>query len=171
MSIVQFSKLLPFYTLCAVFVVGCATTGGAVSPSPAPAFSLTSMDGGKVSISQFSGKVVVIDFWATWCQPCRERLPHLQALAADQELARKGLLVVAIDERENSPDIRSFLDQFHYTFTVLRDTNGTVARNYSVSSLPTTIVIGRDGNIHRVITAVTADSGHELDDAIARALQ
>jgi len=129
------------------------------------------MDGKKVSISDFSDKVVVIDFWATWCVPCRQELPHLQALAADQGLVSKGLVILAIDEQDNSSDIRSFLQQFHYTFTVLRDTDAAVARSYSVTSLPTTIVVGRDGKIQTVITPQTADSAHQLDGAITRALQ
>jgi peroxiredoxin len=157
-----------------VFSAGCTFNGlppNGQSGQPAPDFSLRTLNGEKIALSKFRGEAVVLDFWATWCLPCRERLPHLQALAADQGLARKGLIVLAIDEQEKSSDVRSFLDQFCYTFTVLGDTDGLVARTYSVSSLPTTIVVGRDGNIQSVITAVTSDSAPQLDGAIARALQ
>jgi peroxiredoxin len=157
-----------------LLAAGCSSNGpspNTQSGQPAPDFSLRSLDGQEIALSKLRGKAVVLDFWATWCLPCRKRLPHLQALAADQGLAGKGLVVLAIDEQENSWDIRTFLDKSGHTFTVLRDTDGSVARAYSVASLPMTIIIGRDGNIQSVIAAVTEDSESQLDSAVARALQ
>ena len=157
-------------------LAGCASSGGGgavtdLLAKPAPAFLLTSINGQKVSLAQYIGQVVVIDFWASWCPPCRESLPHLQAVATDQRLATAGLVVLAVNERESVRDVRSFVDSSHYSFTVLRDEDGSVARNYSVSTIPTTIVVGRDGIVVSVIDEGTTESARHLDDAIASALR
>jgi thiol-disulfide isomerase/thioredoxin len=160
--------------LCAMFAAsGCAQKGFGL-PSllshPAPDFSLPSVDGRQISLAQLHGKVVVLDFWATWCTPCRQALPHLQALAANADMARKGLVVLAIDEREQPATIRPFLDQNHYTFTVIQDTNASAERAYDPPEFPTTIVIGRDGLVRSVISGWTQDTPHLIDAAVTDAL-
>jgi peroxiredoxin len=152
---------------------GCAQRGLGISSlisAPAPDFSLPALDGRQVSLKQLRGKVVVLDFWATWCTPCRQGLPHLQSLAADAELARKGLVVLAINEGEKPATIQPFIDQNHYTFTVVQDVDGSAQRAYDLPELPTTIIIGRDGVIRAVFSEWTQDTAHQIDEAVANAL-
>lgn len=152
---------------------GCATKSlqpSGQSRQPAPDFTLPTLDGRQVQLWSLRGKVVVLDFWASWCPPCREGLPHLQALAANGELKQRGLAVLAVNEEEKLATIRAFLERNHDTFDVLRDIDGTVARAYSASALPTTIVIGRDGLVLAVISGWTQDTSHQIDEAVSRAL-
>jgi len=153
---------------------GCASTeNGANSQTSAvaPNIFLKSVDSKTVSLAEFKGKVVVLDFWATWCVPCRQRLQHLQALGENLDLAQRGLVVLTIDEREERSEIQSFLRQFRYTFIVLCDDRGEAARDYSISGLPSTIVVGRDGKIASLITADAGDADVRLDAAISRVVQ
>ena len=151
----------------------CTTKGPAPSSQlgqVAPEFSLSTLDGRQVALSQYRGKVVVLDFWASWCPPCQESLPHLASLAANAELARRGLVVLAVNEQERAETIRSFVDQKHLALTVLRDADGAVARSYAVPSLPTMVIIGRDRVVQAVLTEWTSDSAKELEQALTRAL-
>jgi len=161
--------------LWVLLLTGCAWTGGKTAEQllsrPAPAFSLTSIDGQRISLAELRGKVVVIDFWATWCPPCRESLPRLQMLAADPAMRKAGLVVLAVNEEEYAVDVRSFLGQGPYSSTIVLDKDGAVAREYAVETIPTTIVVGRDGLVRAVIGESTPDSAHQLDEAIAIALQ
>ena len=157
-------------------IAGCASVGGGNATEmvsrPAPEFSLAANDGRKVSLSEFRGKVVVIDFWATWCPPCRESFPHLQAIAADAALVKSGVVVLAVNEREDWPAIRSFIRADHSSIYVLCDVDGSAARSYAVSTIPTTIIIGRDGIVRAVISDYTGENtAREIDAAIARAAQ
>lgn len=161
--------------LCLGVVTGCGSSGRETAtqslPHQAVDFSLSSVAGGATTMSDMRGKVVVLDFWASWCPPCRQSLPHLQQLSTDSSLAKKGLVVLAINEREDLSTIRSFLGPPHYSFPVLLDAKGSVARAYDVSSLPTTFVIQRDGSVSAVIAGFTGDSARQLDDAIFWAIQ
>ena len=161
----------------AVVLLGCSNNGGEAqvitpaSPTLAPALAMQSIDGKRISIADFRGKVVVVDFWASWCPPCREGLPHIQNLSSNADFRARGLVVLAVNEQENAADIRRFIDQSHYTFTVLSDPDGSAARAYSAISLPTTVVIGRDGTIRLIVTGCTPATADRLDQEIARLLQ
>ena len=159
--------------LCLALLAGCAPTSekSAQASGPAPNFTLASLDGQNTSLSSLRGKVVVLDFWATWCPPCRRSLPHLQKLSEDPELKSKGLVVLAINQREGLSEVQPFIAQTRYTFNVLRDTDGAVARAYNVEALPTTIIIGRDGNVRNVFVGFADDSVKQVDDAVNAALQ
>jgi len=159
--------LLPF------IVSSCATKSIETSselPKRAADFSLPTLDGKQVSLGQLGGKVVVLDFWATWCPPCREGLPHLQRLATNSEMAQRGLVVVAMNEEESQKTIRTFVDQNHYSFTVALDSDGLARRAYDVSEFPTTVIIARDGLVKSVISGWTQDTARQIDEAVGSAL-
>jgi thiol-disulfide isomerase/thioredoxin len=165
--------------LCTLGLVACSSAAPSSSPAsssaivstPAAEFSLKTLDGHDVSLGQFNGHVVVLDFWATWCGPCLERLPHVQALADDPALGSKGLVVIAIDERENAGDVRAFLAAHPADLTIALDRWGDVAGRYHVSGLPATFVIGRDGKIAAAIGAEAGDADRQLRQAVDAALQ
>jgi peroxiredoxin len=152
---------------------GCAPGGLAPvgqSRKPAPDFSLPTTGGQRIVLSSLKGKVVVVDFWATWCDSCPQALAHLQLMAGDPAMARQGLITVPINEQENTKAARAFVDANHFTLDVALDSDGSIATSYGIISLPTTIVIGRDGLVWAVIPGWTQDTPTQIDQALAGAL-
>ena len=142
----------------------------AMEGKPAPDVVLKTIDGQNVQLSAMKGNVVVMDFWATWCPPCRKSLPHIQELSQNKALADKGLVVWAINAHESAAVVKKFLDANKFTFTVPMDT-GASMQQYQVKGIPTTIVVGRDGNIVKTFVGFGGDgSAKALDAAIATAL-
>jgi thiol-disulfide isomerase/thioredoxin len=137
---------------------------------PAPEISLKTVDDKSVKLSDEKGKVVLIDFWATWCGPCMESLPHVQKLAADAGLAKKGLVVWAVNSQEGKDDVKKLLDEKAFTFTAPLDSDGKAEQDYDSSALPTTIVIGRDGVVKFVQVGIGPGSDKAIEDAINAAL-
>ena len=112
----------------------------------APDFDLLDLEGNHVHLSDFRGKVVVLDFRATWCPPCRLAMPHLQELS--EKYADQGIVVVAVSvDQGGVKAVKPFIEQHGYTFTVVL-ADGKVHRDYGgVSSIPTTFFITPDGRI------------------------
>src|SRR5438132_1250386 len=117
---------------------------------PAPSFTVTDIDGHRVSLSQLKGKPVLINFWATWCVPCRDELP----LIRDEYLAHRaeGLTVIAINFGDESSDtVRKFWSNYNLQPAPFLDPDGSVASNYGVAlnntGLPVSVLVGRDGII------------------------
>jgi peroxiredoxin len=136
-------------------VPASATTSGAI-PSPregfaAPDFTLETLEGELISLSDLRGKAVVVNLWASWCPPCRAEMPALQAAyEADRD---QGLEIVAVNMtyQDNEEDARRFADDFGLTFTIPLDRDGTVARQYLMRALPSTFFVGPDGVIRKVV--------------------
>lgn len=138
----------------------------------APDFTLQTLDGKQVKLSDQKGSVVVLDFWATWCPPCRKSLPHLQSISQDKDLAEKGLKVYAVNAREEKGKVEAFMKQNNYSFAVPMDKDGDVLKAYLVSGIPTTVVIGGDGKIRNAFIGYGGDeSAKEMDEAIQAALK
>jgi cytochrome c biogenesis protein CcmG, thiol:disulfide interchange protein DsbE len=118
---------------------------------PAPDFSLVTLrsDTGKsaLSLSNFKGKPVVLNFWASWCQPCKEELPLLENSWKQMQAQQKDIVFLGIDFQESSSDATSFLQLYGITYLALLDANGSVANKYGVTSLPQTIFINRNGTV------------------------
>lgn len=139
---------------------------------PAPDFTLKTLDDQEVKLSALKGSVVVVDFWATWCPPCRKSLPHLQAISVNEELAKKGLKVFAVNARETKDKIEPFMKENKYSFSVPMDTTGETMKAYLVRGIPTTVIVGHDGVIKNVFVGFGGDeSAKQLDQAIEAALK
>ena len=113
---------------------------------PAPNFSLQSNAGGQVSLASLKGKVVMVNFWATWCVPCRQEMPHLQALYQKYNSLGFELLAVNV-EKNNAEGARKWLQETPVTFPVLFDPENQVTKLYKVQTMPSTVIIGRDGTM------------------------
>ena len=113
----------------------------------APDFQLPGLDGKSVSLEYSRGRPVLLNFWATWCPPCRIEMPHIQAIFDDQEWSDRGLVILAIDIGESRDTVRSFMESFGYTFPVLLDGSKDVAIGYNVRGIPTTFFNDGDGVI------------------------
>lgn len=118
---------------------------------PAPDFTFSSLSGQRVTLSQLRGKVVLVDFWATWCPPCRTAMPHLEKL--HQEFGEKGLVVLGVTN-EDAGTVRPFVKENKVTFTILLDPQGTSARAYRVTGIPRTLIIDREGKVHADFTGL-----------------
>ena len=114
----------------------------------APDFSLVDVNGKVVTLKQFRGKVVFLDFWAPWCDPCREELPALDALY--KKYSNEGLEIIGIDIDSSEKLVTEFLQKVPVTFTVLIDKKGIIRRGYNFRTLPTAFIIGKDGVIRYV---------------------
>jgi peroxiredoxin len=114
--------------------------------SPAPDFHLQSLDGQTVRLSDFGGRIVFLNFWATWCEPCKRELPAFQAFMQNQPA--DGPVVLAVDVMENSDTVTTFLNQLGVSgFPILLDSNHEVADAYGVAPIPVTFVINQQGII------------------------
>jgi peroxiredoxin len=131
----------------------------------APDFVLTSFKGDTVSLSQFRGRPVVINFWATWCVPCRREMPAFQqALETYQE---DGLIVLAVNFEEEANLVRPFVEEFDLTFEILFDTQAEVSQTYLVTGLPHTVFVDRQGIIRHIqVGEVKQDMLEEFLDQI-----
>jgi thiol-disulfide isomerase/thioredoxin len=116
-----------------------------LAASPARDFTLDDLKGASHKLSAQKGKVVLLDFWATWCGPCRLELPSVAHLAG--ELGPKGLVVWGVNVNEPKERVQQFLQTNHYTFPVLLDVGGGVAGMYGASSIPTLVVVDKKGTV------------------------
>jgi thiol-disulfide isomerase/thioredoxin len=108
-------------------------------------FELEDLDGRMRKLSSFQGKVVFLNFWATWCGPCRVEMPSMQRMY--DELKSEGLEIVAVDLQETERQVKSFVEEFDLSFPVLLDKSGIVGATYAIRSIPTTYLIDRGGSI------------------------
>jgi peroxiredoxin len=125
-------------------VASSADSTPSTSSSAAPAFTLTDVNGGTVSLSDFRGKVVILDFWATWCPPCKREIPDFITLQS--EYASKGLQIVGI--ALDQPDkVRAFAQQNGMNYPVLLGTDQISALYGGIEGIPTTFILDKNGNI------------------------
>lgn len=117
---------------------------------PAPDFSLNDMNGEKVTLSEYKGKVIVLNFWATFCGPCKEEMPSLNNLFLS--LKKDGLIVLAVSTDDSEKPVQSFIKAKAIAFPVLIDKDQQVFYDrYAILGLPTTFIIDRDGIIREKI--------------------
>lgn len=136
---------------------------------PAPPFTLPSLLQDKtISLQQYSGKVVYLDFWASWCAPCRTSFPLLNKL--HQKLKDKGFEVVAINLDEDKAKAEAFLKEIPVGFTILRDEKGEWSDKYVVESMPTSFIIDKQGVIQNIHKGFTSDDINELEQKITELL-
>jgi len=112
---------------------------------PSEDFVLTTLLGEDRSLADYRGKVVFLNFWATWCPPCREEMPSMQVLY--DELSDEGLEIVAVNVLEAEDIVAEFVEEHGFTYPVLLDRDGRVSLRYSVRAFPTSYVIDRNGNV------------------------
>jgi peroxiredoxin len=110
---------------------------------PAPDFTLEDLEGNKVTLSSLKGQIVVVDFWATWCGPCRAEMPELNRLF--QTYKEKGVIVLACNQQEDKETVAKFMKENKLEFTALLDTDKKAADQYNVEGIPTTVLIDKKG--------------------------
>jgi thiol-disulfide isomerase/thioredoxin len=111
------------------------------SAKPVPGLDLADLDGKRWTLPTLAGRVVLLNFWATWCEPCRIEMPSLDALAKQHG----DLVILAVNYRESAAVIRSFLERMPYKATILLDADGDAATEWTPRIFPSTVLIGRNG--------------------------
>ena len=116
----------------------------------APDFELIDLEGNKHRLSDYRGEGVFLNFWGTWCGPCKREMPHMEK--QHQEFEEKGVNILAVNIKESNLKVETFRDQYGLTFPIAIDKTESVKSAYNIVPLPTTFLINKDGRIEQIIT-------------------
>ena len=128
-------------------------------------FNLIDLEGKSQSLSQYRGKIVLVNFWATWCKPCTTEMPAMQRIY--DKLRDKGFVVLAINELEDDAKVREHIKQYGYTFPVLMDRNNKVANQFGVFGLPVSVFIDQEGRVQEYIKGGLLNE-QNIDETVTR---
>lgn len=131
-----------FRTLLSILLLSLSS---AVLAQKAPDFNLPSSDGHNIKLSDFKGQVVYVDFWASWCKPCRKSFPFMNSL--QKKYGKQGLKVIAINLDSDKGAAKSFLQKNPANFTIAYDADGKTPEQFGLMVMPTTYLIDRQGNL------------------------
>lgn len=144
--------------VASLFWLGQQTAGRSTSASSqlaqqagqtiAPDFTLSSLDGSQISLSDYKGQVVLVNLWATWCPPCKAEMPTINAFYETHR--DDGFVVLAVNSQEGVTTVKDFIQTNGFSFPVLLDTHGEVMDRYRVRALPTSFIIDRNGTIQHI---------------------
>jgi peroxiredoxin len=150
-------KIKSYYLIiaCWLALYGPSIAQASQEGTPAPVFSLRDQTGGTITLEQFKGKVVLLDFWTPWCIPCREELPELDRLY--KKFQHEGFIVVGIAVDASTEGVAKFLQKVPVSFPVLMDIKSTVAESYRLVNMPTGYLIGRNGVIRHTYKGFEKD--------------
>jgi peroxiredoxin len=132
---------------------------------PASEFALVDLSGKTHRLDDYRGKIVLLNFWATWCKPCTTEMPAMQACY--DKLREKGFVVLAINELEDDTKVREHIKQYGHTFPVLMDRDNQVANQYGVYGLPVSVFIDEKGIIQEYIKGGLLTE-QKIEDVVAR---
>lgn len=137
---------------------GCGLLG-----ERAPAFRLRDLSGHETSLDEFRGKIVLLDFWASWCGPCRISMPIIEKLRREYP---DDLVLLAINLRESEGTVRRYVERYNLRARVLLDSDGQVSSSYGVESIPTQVLVDRRGRVRHVQVGVSPALGDEMSRRI-----
>lgn len=155
-------------TLLATVVVAFPALAGELSGA-APDFTLQVRGGEEISLSDLRGNVVMINFWATWCGPCREEMPHLEAL--HQRYSDLGFTLLGVNVEEDSRLSDRFLADTPVTFDILFDPENRVSELYDVVAMPSTVLVDREGNLRYIHHGYKAGYENEYQSQVRALLR
>ena len=135
----------------------------------APDFRLADLSGKQVGLSDYKGKVVVVDFWASWCGPCREELPVLERL--NKTYAEQGLVVLGVNIDNQASAAKDFLKKLPVTFTVVHDSEKQVAKQFAPPTMPSSYIIDRSGKVRHVHAGYKASDAAKIEAEIKALLK
>ena len=120
-----------------------------LEPMVPPVLEAVDLTGGKHDLAAYKGRVVLINFWASWCPPCREEMPSMQRLM--QKMSGKSFVILAVDTGEPSDEAEPFLKEIHPDFSILLDPEGEMAKRWKVFAMPTSFLVDKQGRIRYVL--------------------
>ena len=130
--------------------------------------ALPALAGQVVDLSQYKGKVVYLDFWASWCSPCRQSFPFMNDLQS--RYGKDGLVIIGVNVDENRKDADSFLQNMTADFKVVYDAGGTLAESYKIPGMPTTLLIDRQGKVRDTRIGFHASQKDNYEAAVRQLL-
>jgi len=141
--------LLAIILASGLLISGCSAGAeqGTKIGNQAPDFQLPSLDGQTVSLGNFQGKPVLINFWSSRCPPCRAEMPFIQEIFEDKEWSDRGLVILAINIGESPSTAKNFMESHGFSFPVLLDAKQDVALKYNIRAIPTTFFVDNSGII------------------------
>ena len=160
----QFGKSLA--AVCAALTMGLASAQDV--GKAAPAFDLPSSGAQNVRLADLKGRVIYVDFWASWCAPCKQSFPWMNDMQA--KYGAKGLTIIGVNVDKKRDDAAKFLEGTPAKFTVAYDSTGKVAEAYQPKGMPTSFLIGPDGVVRAVHVGFRDSDREELEKQIAGAL-
>lgn len=134
----------------------------------APSFQLPAWKGDIMSLQQYQGKVILLDFWASWCGPCRQSFPLFNQLYKD--LKEKDFVILAVNIDEDQKDALKFLEEVPVDFAIGFDPKGKTPESYGLKGMPTSFVIGKNGKIAKVIEGFTPTELVEIKKEVIKQL-
>ncbi len=156
------------FLLCAALTLGpIQTLLAAELGDPIPDCALTG-DAAGYRLKQFQGKVLYVDFWASWCDHCAKSFPFMNNL--DREFKDQGLQIIGVNVDENPADAQDFLAKFPADFIVAADTQGQCATSFGVKAMPSSYLIDRKGRIHHIHLGFRTEDAEELKALVAQLL-
>lgn len=161
-------RIITLATVTVALTCGLAWSMGSRVPTvgmQAEDFRLTDLAGKEQSLSQYRGKIVLLNFWATWCKPCTTEMPAMQTTY--DKLRDKGFVVLAVNELEDDAKVREHIKQYGHTFPVLMDRDNKVANQFGVFGLPVTVFIDQEGRVQEYIKGGLLTE-QKIEDTVAR---
>jgi thiol-disulfide isomerase/thioredoxin len=162
-----------FATRTAAMIVAALLTGMASAagpaPSAAPAFTLPARGGASVGLESFKGKVVMLNFWASWCGPCRQEMPLLEQM--HKRYSKQGFALLGVNVDAESADAEKLLKAVQVSFPILFDKDNKVSQLYNVNSMPSSVFIDRKGNVRASHRGYKAGDENEYLDQIRTLLK
>ena len=148
----------------AAILIACALSF-ASDTLQAPDFSLNDLSGAAVTLSSFKGRVVVVDFWATWCTACKEGFKGLNSL--QDKFKDQGVAVIGIDlEKVNSKKVEAFVKKAGITYTVLLDPKTSTAKQFGIKGVPSLVIINQEQKIVKVFRGLNKSTKKEIDELV-----
>jgi len=165
-------------TRCPIPYDADAGEEGASAMNDALLYSMTRIDGTSENLSDYRGKVLLLNVWATWCPPCKEEMPSMQRLYEELDDPEFEILAVSIDAPRGEEDalgrpggdLGAFAEEYGLTFPILHDPDGSIQRTYQTTGVPETFIIGRDGVIYKKVAGPTDWDAQVNQELIRRLL-
>ena len=163
------ATLLKRCAMAAIVVASTAFAAGGDALGPAPSFTLTNLSGQPSGLSAYKGQVVMVNFWATWCGPCQQEIPLLDAMYKKYKPA--GFTLIGVNVDKEAPPVKQLLERKPVSYPVLLDPANQVSKAYHVDEMPSSVIIDRKGQIRFVHRGYRPGDENEYQDLIRKLIR